>query len=355
MRAVAVITSDRSVSLQRVANDIIYVLRKHGYQNTRLILSANADPMLYQDVFMAIIVMTFDPAWVLPYCYLARTLKTRGKRVFFYTTIEGRARRVHGDHWIYRDLSFIANSMYTKEKLTEAGARVDAVVYHGVRVDAIRSYRWRAKYIRQKLGLSPDDFVVGYIAGGYMRKGHDVFAEVCKIVRERDPSIKFVVLTDKKGAQHYNDVDNVILIPEFGKLSNDMVYGLYHAFDLYAQASLSEGFGMPVLESLAAGKPVVHADYNPLSEITTPRTSFRVPVVDVTYKRELGAIEFELHFYDPAVFAEMILYAKDEVLRNRDEYEARCIERAREFDVEKTYKYFVVTSTLKGEELGFQV
>jgi len=347
MRNVVVVTSDRSVSLQRVANDIKYVFNKNGIHNVKLILSADADPSTYKEVDTAIIVMTFDPAWVLPYMYLARALKNRGKKVFFYTTTEGRIKRIHGDQWIYRDLSFIANSKYT--------ARVDAVVYHGIRVDAFKAFKWRAKAIREKLGLSQNDFVVGYIAGGYMRKGHDVFAEVCKIVKEKDPSIKFVILTDRKGASHYNEVDNVILIPEFGKLSQDMVYGLYHTFDLYAQASLSEGYALPIVEALAAGKPVVHADYNPLSEITTPKTSFRVPVIDVSYKREFGAIEYELHFYDPNDFADAIIQAKDEVLKNRSDYKARCIERAKEFDVEKTYKYFVKSSIIGGEDLALQV
>ncbi|MHC1594329.1 MAG: glycosyltransferase [Methanotrichaceae archaeon] len=355
MRRVSIITSDRSVSLQRVANDIASVFRESGARSVRVVLSARADPRLYNETDVAIVVMTFDPAWIVPYAYVARALKVRGKRVFFYTTVEGRIRRVHGDEWIYRDLSFVANSNYTKEKLVEAGARVDRVVYHGVRVDAVRAYRWKARALRQQLGLSEDDFVVGYVAGGYMRKGHDVFAEVCRIVQQRDPSIKIVVLTDKRGADHYGNTENVILVPEFGKLSNDMVYGLYHVFDLYAQASLSEGFGMPILESLAAGKPVVHADYAPLSEITTPRTSFRVRVVDVVYRREMGAIEYELHQYDPKEFAEAILYAKDEVLRNRDEYEARCLERAMEFDARKVYSEFKTMSLYGGTEHGEQV
>ncbi|MCD6487803.1 MAG: glycosyltransferase [Desulfurococcales archaeon] len=341
MKEVAVITSDRSVSLQRVANDIIKVFRENGVRNVKLILSANADPRLYKDVNYAITVMTFDPAWVKPYLFIARMLRTMGRTSLFYTTTEGRIRRVHGDIWIYRDLSYIANSEYTKEKLIEAGAKVDKVVYHGVNVDSIKSFSWKARSLREKLGLSKDDFVVGYIAGGYMRKGHDIFAEVIRLVQQKDPSIKFVVLTDNRGVNNYKDVENAIILPDFGKLTLDTVYGLYHVFDLYAQASLSEGFGLPCLEALSAGKPVVHADYKPLSEITTKDTSFRVKVYDVVYKRELGSIEYELHYYDPNEFAEMIIYAKDQVLRNRDELRVKCIERARMFDARKTYKVFV--------------
>jgi len=344
LRSVAIITSDRSVSLQRVANDIGNVLRESGISNVKLILSARAEPRLYTDIDAAITVMTFDPAWVIPYLYLARSLKVRGKTSIFYTTVEGKIKRVHGDEWVFRDLSFIANSNYTKEKLEEAGAKVDAVIYHGINTAGVKAFRWKAKELRGKLGLKEGDFVVGYIAGGYVRKGHDLYAEVIKIVHSKDPTIKFVVLTDSKGASNYSGVDNAIVIPEFGKLTQDTIYGLYHAFDLYAQASLSEGFGLPVLEALAAGKPVVHADYAPLSEITTPKTSFRVKVADVVYRRELGAILYELHYYDPKEFAEMIIYAKDQVLKSRDELQHRCEERAKAFDARKTYNKFLEIS-----------
>ena len=337
----AIITSHRSVSLQRVANDIATVLKENSIEIAKTILYPDADPRLYRDVDVAVTVMTFDPAWVTPYLFLCRELNNKGKTCLFYTTVEGRIRRFYSDEWIYRDLAYIANSMYTKTKLVEAGAKVLNVVYHGIDISKVKAFKWMARNLRKKLDLREDDFVVGYVAGGYMRKAHDLFAEVIKIVHSKDKSIKFVVLTDKKGSEHYNDVEDVIVIPDFGNLTDDTLYGLYHVFDLYVQASLAEGFGLPVLEALAAGKPVVHADYAPLTEVTDEKTSFRVPVRAVVYKRETGAIEYELHYYDPEEFAEMILYAKDEVIKNRDEYTARCIERASVFDMRKTYRLFI--------------
>lgn len=342
------LTSHRSASLKRVANDVATVLREGGVNVKDILGYPNADPEVYKDVDGVLVVMTFDPAWVSPFAFVCREMLVYGKKCVFYTTIEGRARRVHGDAWIYRDLSFVANSRYTMSKLREAGATVTKVVYHGIDIDAVGAFGWRARYVRRELGLKDDDFVVGYIAGGYMRKGHDVFAEVIRLVHDRDPSIKFVVLTDSKGVEKYSGVDNVILIDQFGKLSEDEYYGLLHSFDLYAQPSLAEGFGYPVLEALAAGKPVVHADYEPLSEVTTKDTSFRVRVRSVVYRSEIGAIDYELHYYDPKDFAEMIIYAKDYVLKNRDEVRARCLERAREFDMRKTYREFLAMFSYGG-------
>jgi len=335
-----IVTSDRSVSLQRVAFEIKDVLIKYGVRVRRIILSPNANPYLYRDVDGAIVVMTFDPAWVIPYLLIARELRVQGKFGLFYTTVEGRVLRTHADEWIYRDLTFIANSQYTKSKIEEAGGVVDMVIYHGVNVKKIQEQGWVRKHIRRRLDLNEDDFVVGYVAAGYIRKGHKLFADVIKRVREKDRSIKFVVLTDKKGAEYYQDVEDVILIPEFGKLTEEFIYGLYHSIDLYAHAALAEGFGLPVLEALAAGVPVVHANYKPLTEITSDLTSFRVPTMEINYVREMGAIEYELHIYDPSDFADTILYAKDLILKDREEYRARCIRRAKAFDSSKMYKTF---------------
>ncbi len=67
MRGVACITSDRSVSLQRVCKDIIKVFNMHGISDTKMILAADADPRHYRDVSLAITVMTYDPVWAVPY------------------------------------------------------------------------------------------------------------------------------------------------------------------------------------------------------------------------------------------------------------------------------------------------
>jgi len=345
---VAIITSDRGVSLKKVALDIGMVIEKAGVAKVKYIMKPDLDPFLYKDVSHAIVVMPFDSVHVIPYFFLARELKVNGKKVFFYTTIEGKIKIAPSDRWIIRDLEYIANSEYTRDKLEEAGVVVTDLVYHGVNIDFIDSFKWRRDKTREFLGVKPDDFLVGYIAGGYSRKGHDVFAQVAKAIQEKDKNIKIVVLTDDKGASNYTSVDNVILVTDFGKLPNDIVAGIYHAIDLYVQPSLSEGFGLPVLEALAAGKLVVHPDYKPLSEITTPDTSIRVSVTGVDYKDEGGGILFELHYYNPEEFADAVIHAKDLVLRNRDEISAKCIERAKEFDIHKVYKFFIDKIELEG-------
>ncbi|WP_411826373.1 glycosyltransferase family 4 protein [Luteolibacter sp. AS25] len=58
--------------------------------------------------------------------------------------------------------------------------------------------------------------------------------------------------------------DNLI---ELGHLSDDDLQAFYHQIDLTLVPSLYEGFGLPVIESMAHGKPVIAANSSCLPEV----------------------------------------------------------------------------------------
>jgi len=335
------ITSERAVSLRKVTMDIADVLRENGF--------SVMEPMLYPDAvrfqqlhFQATyIVMAFDTVWATPFFYLGYRAKADGKKYVWYATVEGKVQRTQHEDWVFRELEFVAVSRYVAKKLGEAGARVRAVVYHGIDTQEAFIYSAWGPKVRQSLGYSDSDFVVGYLAGAYTRKGHDLFAEVINLVAQRDPTIKFAVVTQPQAAQFYSNAPNTRVLTSFGEQGKEWIWGFYSALDLYAHPALAEGFGLPVLEALACGKPVVHADYEPLSEITTPETSFRVPVIDVEYAHDAmhlrTGILYEHHLYDPSEFADAILQAKEEVANRRQELHKLCAERASEFEKRKVY------------------
>lgn len=341
---IAILTSRRAVSLKKVAQHIEKILNENDIETT-----------IYEDAIICatkhevhdglITVMPVDLAWCMPHIYTTYRYKASGKPAYFYGTVEGRIMGAHGHAWISRDIEFIANSEYTAKKLKEVSFRIKDIIPHGIfledyLVDDDKRIDIRNK-TRDEYGFKQDDFLVLYIASGHRRKCHDLASRTAKSLAKKDPTIKLVVVTDDNGAKRYSNLDNVVIIRNFGGLSELDIRNLYIMSDLYAQFSCSEGFGMPVLEALACGLMVVHPDYKPLSEITTKDTSVRVEIQTIKYYRELSNIEFELHMYDPVEFANAIIKAKEIVLTDRESITKKAIERAKEFDARKLYSKFI--------------
>jgi glycosyltransferase involved in cell wall biosynthesis len=51
------------------------------------------------------------------------------------------------------------------------------------------------------------------------------------------------------------------------RISDVQLNQLYNLFDVTALSSMGEGFGLPILESLAAGVPVIATDYSACQEL----------------------------------------------------------------------------------------
>jgi len=338
---VGIVTSNKGISLIRVAVDIGRIIKEETGAKVKVFKGYDAELFRMPEDSKFIIVMPFDPSPALPYFYTAWELRKFYSKVLFYTTIEGKVYKPSVPQWVIRDFEYIANSMYTARRLEEAGVRISDIIYHGVDIEAFSSSKSLRESGRKRLGVSEDDFVIGYIAGCYPRKGHSLFAETLKLLEEKDPQIKAFILTSDKCVDYYVNLNNAIPLTDFGNLTDRDIIMLYHSLDLYVQASLGEGFGLPVLEALASGKLVVHPDYEPLSEITTSETSVRVPVSRIEFKREYGSIEYEYNYYEPNEMVEAILYAKDMVIKQRKEIEDKCVERAKVFELRKVYKRFI--------------
>jgi len=332
---IGVFTSSRAVSLQKVALDVAGVLSSMGVDAIIEYGGYSVKTLLKVDG--GIVVMPVDLVHCLQYMYLCYRLRTIGKRALFYGTIEGYVRNPETYEWVRDYVDFVANSKYTAERLKMAGYNVIDVVHHGINTEIYRDAPIFGQKAREKLGLSGNIFLVGYIASDHRRKGHDLASQVVKIVGKKDKSIKFIIVSRDKAEKYYRGLDNVIFLNKFGELSESAIKTLYGMIDLYSQFSLIEGFGLPVLEALACGRPVIHGDYNPLSEITNKDTSFRVPIRGKKLYVENTGIIYELHLYNPEEYAEILLQAKDEVLKNKRDYEDLARLRAQDFELFPTY------------------
>jgi glycosyltransferase involved in cell wall biosynthesis len=112
-----------------------------------------------------------------------------------------------------------------------------------------------AEAIAQRLRL-PGEYVLA-VGTREPRKGLDVLAEAVS----RGPGLPLVVV----GPDGWGDVEPVGLA--LGRLSDRELSVVMRRATVLAVPSLAEGFGLPLLEAMALGVPVVHSDAPALVEV----------------------------------------------------------------------------------------
>ena len=135
--------------------------------------------------------------------------------------------------------------------------------------------------VRKRYNL-PERFIL-YIASSLPHKNYERLFTAFKRVRDEELGIKLVLV----GARDYGG--DVILkkISELGLEDDTLFLGwlpfedipaIYSASDLFVFPSLHEGFGIPVVEAMACGVPVVCSDIEPLREVAGDAAVFVDPL-----------------------------------------------------------------------------
>jgi len=116
------------------------------------------------------------------------------------------------------------------------------------------------------------------------RKNIELLLQIFAAARERDPSLELVQVgglwTDAQRA--YLERHQVTPhVRQKRGISRDELAGLYAAAAVVLVPSFSEGFGLPVIEALACGAPVVASDIPVLREVSLEGVLF-CPLSDVS-------------------------------------------------------------------------
>jgi glycosyltransferase-like protein len=180
------------------------------------------------------------------------------------------------------DVLLVVSRMWQRRLADEYGVRAE-VVSNGVDVArfAARPDPVELAARRAQLGAT-DRFLVLTVGGIEPRKGSDHLVRSLALLRHRmdDPPV-LAVIGGHSFQDHraYRDAvlaslpalglelgRDVVLL---GTLPDDELPAWYHAADAFAFPSVNEGFGLVVLEALAAGTPTVVADLPVFREYLT--------------------------------------------------------------------------------------
>lgn len=151
-----------------------------------------------------------------------------------------------------------------------APGRVDVTYLASDRASFSKKSAEETARVRKKYSL-PASFVL-YIASSLPHKNYERLLEAFKTVKGRHRDIRLVLI----GARDYGHGVIRSKIEELG-LAEDVVFlgwlpfedipSIYSAASLFVFPSLHEGFGIPVLEAMACGVPVVCSRIEPLDEV----------------------------------------------------------------------------------------
>ena len=125
--------------------------------------------------------------------------------------------------------------------------------------------------LRARLGLAPEDFVVGKIARLFKLKGHDdLFAIAPDLVR-RNPRMKFLLVGDGPWSARFRArARSLGLEAHFvfaGLVAPEAVPGLVGVMDAVVHLSLREGLPRALPQAMAAARPVVAYDCDGAREV----------------------------------------------------------------------------------------
>ncbi|MGQ9565286.1 MAG: glycosyltransferase family 4 protein [Candidatus Bathyarchaeales archaeon] len=165
----------------------------------------------------------------------------------------------------------IAVSQFTKNALTSA-YRIPLqkihVIYNGIYSDQYTCTKAEIEEAKQNLNIE-NAFTILYVGRVEQRKGLiyllEAFARLAK-----DYICKLIIAGDGKQTQlkqHAQTLGIKEKIIFTGKVDHDTLKRLYNICDVFVLPSLLEGFGLTILEAMAAGKPVVATNVGGIPEI----------------------------------------------------------------------------------------
>lgn len=178
----------------------------------------------------------------------------------------------------------VSYAKYGERALNAAGI-ANTMIPHGVDCSVYTPTDKRAA--KQQLGFDPDAFVIGMVAANKGFPSRKCFPENLQAVAQfkaAHPGVKVHLYLHTLENTAQGGVDLNLLLQNLGfqagevtfcnqykyisgMLGHEYMADAYNAMDVLLAASMSEGFGIPLIEAQACGTPVIAGDYTSMREL----------------------------------------------------------------------------------------
>jgi glycosyltransferase involved in cell wall biosynthesis len=162
-------------------------------------------------------------------------------------------------HALKKVNGIITNSEFTRREVIRL-LGIDASKVYTV-LHATTKYKpMNKKKCKQKLGLSISEKHILVVASNNANKRMDLTRRIYEDIRKRRDDIKLI----KAGYAETLSGEGIINV---GRVSEDEMAILYNSADVFLNTSEYEGFGMPIVEAMSCGVPVVASNKASIPEV----------------------------------------------------------------------------------------
>lgn len=166
--------------------------------------------------------------------------------------------------WSAKDIGEFFPKIKTKVSVVPLGVEEEFRVLPKTKVERIRvKYGLPQSYVLYVGDVTVNKNLPTLIEAIWGTNGINLVMVTKGMVKKDTPEVKAVLLA----AERYGLGDRVYYLNNVQFDPGDDLVGIYNGARVYVQPSLYEGFGLPVLESLASGTPVVISDAASLPEV----------------------------------------------------------------------------------------
>jgi len=317
-----------------------YGCKQHKYANDTLHIALKD--------FKPDILFTLGDLWMVNYVAnpgYAKLLERLKTKWIWYLPVDSHELPTHFINDLRRPWKVVTMSQFAIPLVKEI--RNDVVhVPHGVDLEVFKRLPNRNE-IRKEEKLD-DKFVVGFVGRNQERKQPERLMEAFSIFsKDKDDTLLYLHCDPKDIMNTSKDFAGniyprlMLAMKKYGLgqkmvFSNNLIYSIgipldilvkiYNMFDVHALATLGEGFGLPIIESMACGVPNVMTDFTTCKELVYGRGE---PVKVKTFMEGTQMIKRAIIDVDDMALKFEKLYQDRVLLKS---YSDKCLKFVEDYD-----------------------